>query len=158
MIRVKEIKFYLPAVVFSLLFSLCPLCSTEALDKIVDYYLYHPLRIDQVIYFDTSKDTIKETSIPDFRIVAEIMKGNPKIKSFRIEGYTDSHESKKDAQKLSLDRANKVILFLMDAGVPKSRLTPVGKGPDHPMGSNDTAEGRAKNRRVEIEVVHEDEK
>jgi peptidoglycan-binding protein ArfA len=68
----------------------------------------------------------------------------------QIEGYTDN-VGKDDANvKLSTDRAKAVRDFFESQGISSNRLTYVGKGPAEPVAPNDTPEGRAKNRRVEI--------
>jgi outer membrane protein OmpA-like peptidoglycan-associated protein len=69
-----------------------------------------------------------------------------------VEGHTDSRGSDEYNQSLSERRAKSVHDFLGAAGVAASRLSSVGVGEAQPAGSNDTAEGRQKNRRVELRV------
>ncbi len=71
-------------------------------------------------------------------------------KAIRIEGYTDSSGNAAVNQTLSLQRAQSVARALEAKGVAASRITTVGKGETNPIASNDTAEGRAKNRRVVV--------
>ncbi|PWF47977.1 OmpA family protein [Massilia glaciei] len=68
-------------------------------------------------------------------------------------GHTDSVGSDAYNQKLSLRRAEAVKAYLVSKGVDASRVYTEGKGESQPVASNDTAEGRAKNRRVTVEVV-----
>lgn len=68
-------------------------------------------------------------------------------------GHTDSIGTEAYNQKLSERRANAVKAYLVSKGVEKNRVYTEGKGEKQPIASNSTAEGRAKNRRVEIEVV-----
>jgi OOP family OmpA-OmpF porin len=68
-------------------------------------------------------------------------------------GHTDSIGSAAYNQKLSERRANAVKDYLVSKGIEKNRVYTEGKGMKNPIASNSTAEGRAKNRRVEIEVV-----
>jgi OOP family OmpA-OmpF porin len=70
-------------------------------------------------------------------------------------GHADSVEggSNAERQKLSVMRAESVKAFLVSKGVEKNRVYTEGKGALQPVADNKTAEGRAKNRRVEIEVV-----
>ena len=70
----------------------------------------------------------------------------------RVDGYTDSVGTDKYNQGLSERRANAVMSHLVDRGVSASRLTATGYGESNPVASNDTAEGRALNRRVELKT------
>ncbi len=69
-----------------------------------------------------------------------------------IEGHADSRMSDSYNQALSQRRAQSVVDYLMSHGVSSSRLNPIGMGEGNPVASNDTKEGRAQNRRVEIIV------
>ncbi len=71
----------------------------------------------------------------------------------RVEGHTDSTGSASHNQNLSLNRAESVTSYLSRSGVESSRLQPVGYGFSRPIATNDTAEGRAQNRRVEILIL-----
>jgi outer membrane protein OmpA-like peptidoglycan-associated protein len=71
----------------------------------------------------------------------------------RIEGHTDSTGNANANQLLSQKRADSVREALIASGVDGSRISAVGFGSDHPVASDDTAEGRAKNRRVEVILV-----
>jgi outer membrane protein OmpA-like peptidoglycan-associated protein len=73
-------------------------------------------------------------------------------RSITVEGHTDSRGSEELNQKLSQERAEAVRDYLVKEGVPADRVTAVGKGEGNPIASNDTTEGRAANRRVEIVV------
>lgn len=68
-------------------------------------------------------------------------------------GHTDSIGTVEYNQKLSERRANAVKTYLVSKGVEKNRIYTEGRGEKQPIASNSTAEGRAKNRRVEVEVV-----
>jgi outer membrane protein OmpA-like peptidoglycan-associated protein len=70
-----------------------------------------------------------------------------------VAGHTDSVGSAVYNQQLSERRANSVAAYLASRGVNRSRVVTVGAGKDHPIASNDTEEGRAQNRRVEITIV-----
>ena len=81
-----------------------------------------------------------------------------KIKGINLEviiavGHTDSIGSDAYNQKLSVRRAEAVKAYLVSKGIEKNRVYTEGKGEKQPVASNKTKEGRAKNRRVEIEVV-----
>ncbi len=68
-------------------------------------------------------------------------------------GHTDSIGTDAYNQKLSVRRAEAVKAYLVSKGIEKNRVYTEGKGKKQPIASNATKEGRAKNRRVEIEVV-----
>ena len=81
-----------------------------------------------------------------------------KVKAINLEviiavGHTDSVGSDAYNQKLSVRRAEAVKAYLVTKGIEKNRVYTEGKGEKQPVADNKTAEGRAKNRRVEIEVV-----
>ncbi len=104
------------------------------------------------ISFDTGKATLK----PDTRVtlgkLAGILLMIPEL-NIRIEGYTDS-VGKADANlKLSSERAKNVFGLLRDQGITDTRMAYEGYGAENPVAPNDTAAGKAKNRRVEIIVA-----
>lgn len=73
-------------------------------------------------------------------------------KRILIEGHTDSRGSDVTNQALSQARAESVAAFLVSRGVPSDHITTAGLGPSRPVADNNTAEGRANNRRVEIVI------
>ena len=75
------------------------------------------------------------------------------IRPIVVEGYTDSVGSESANLKLSQDRADAVRNFLVSKGLPSDKLTAVGRGKSNPVAGNDTADGRANNRRVELVVA-----
>jgi len=101
------------------------------------------------INFDTGKATIRPDSQPVIDQVAEMLKTNPDLK-LSVEGHTDSVGSPASNKTLSQDRAKAVVAALAAKGIGGERLTAVGWGQDKPLADNNTDEGRAKNRRVEL--------
>ena len=103
-------------------------------------------------FFDFNKSALKAEG----RAKLDDLVG--KIKGISLEviiavGHTDSVGSDAYNQKLSVKRAESVKAYLVTKGIEKNRVYTEGKGEKQPVADNKTAEGRAKNRRVEIEVV-----
>ena len=103
-------------------------------------------------FFDFDKSVIK----PEGKAKLDDLVG--KIKDINLEviiavGHTDSVGSDTYNQKLSVRRSEAVKAYLVSKGIEKNRVYTEGKGEKQPVADNKTAEGRAKNRRVEIEVV-----
>jgi outer membrane protein OmpA-like peptidoglycan-associated protein len=102
------------------------------------------------ILFDTDSDRLKPESAPVIKMIARGLETNPALK-LQIEGHTDSTGSKEHNLDLSKRRAEVVKAVLVSQfNVDGSRLTSDGLGDAKPIGSNDTAVGRAQNRRVEF--------
>jgi len=104
------------------------------------------------IYFDFDKATIKPVSYPVLDQVGQVMRDRPTI-MVRVEGHTDSVGSDRYNQRLSERRAHAVVKYLIAKGIPSNRLQAVGFGEARPIATNDTPEGRAKNRRTEFHIV-----
>jgi outer membrane protein OmpA-like peptidoglycan-associated protein len=84
--------------------------------------------------------------------VATALNESDRGSKFVVEGHTDSRGSVEQNQELSLKRAQSVQAYLVARHVPSERISSVGRGPNNPIADNETAEGRANNRRVEIVV------
>ncbi|MGH1486467.1 MAG: OmpA family protein [Cellvibrionaceae bacterium] len=104
------------------------------------------------IGFDTSKADLTLDSREQIRNIAEIMRAYPNVK-LKIGGYTDNTGSLAFNQTLSDERAKSVMNSLISQGVTQDRLSAEGYGPQFPVASNETEEGRAKNRRIDIRVT-----
>ena len=103
-------------------------------------------------FFDFDKATLKPEGKAKLDEIAS------KVKNINLEvivavGHTDSVGTEAYNQKLSVRRAEAVKAYLVSKGIDKSRVYTEGKGEAQPIASNSTKAGRAKNRRVEIEVV-----
>jgi outer membrane protein OmpA-like peptidoglycan-associated protein len=108
--------------------------------------------IMEQIFFETAKAKIKPISFPICDAVVAVIEKNPTIK-IRIEGHTDSRGKAGYNRKLSDQRAKAVLKYLVDKGIDADRMTAEGFGPDKPIAPNETADGRAKNRRVEFHIT-----
>ena len=115
------------------------------------------LVIKDKVYFATGRSTILAKSFPLLDQVAEVIKGHPELKHVVVEGHTDSVGKAETNRKLSQDRANAVMAYLVKKGVAAERLAARGYGPDRPAAENSTAAGREQNRRVEFTLPNETE-
>lgn len=108
------------------------------------------------INFDTDKDSIKSGSKPRIDKAVEVMKKYPELK-VRISGHTDSQGPYRHNVDLSKRRAQAVKRYMVGAGIDEGRIETEGFGPDQPIDTNDTADGRAKNRRIEFTITQDTE-
>ncbi len=102
------------------------------------------------ILFDTDEAVVKPGSEPALEEVARLLRDNPAMTAFVV-GHTDTVGSFEHNMDLSSRRAAAVVAALVTTyGIARDRLTAHGVGPLAPLGSNDTEDGRARNRRVEL--------
>ena len=101
------------------------------------------------ITFETGKADLKPESIIEINRVAKLMQEHPEL-NFEVQGHCDNTGSDNVNDPLSQKRAEAIVAALVKQGIAKERLTAVGKGSHAPIADNSTAEGRAKNRRVEF--------
>jgi outer membrane protein OmpA-like peptidoglycan-associated protein len=120
----------------------------EALGRVKEDQRGTVLTLSGQVLFATGKSELLPASRQSLTKLAEMVSSGDR--HLTIEGYTDSRGSTESNRRLSMERAEAVRDFLVQQGVPPDRLTAVGMGEDQPVASNDTAEGRANNRRVEI--------
>jgi len=104
------------------------------------------------IQFEFGKATIKPVSYPILDEVVALMKARDKLR-IGVYGHTDNVGTDARNLQLSKERAASVMQYLIGKGVQKSRLESEGFGKTKPVASNDTEDGRAKNRRVEFKVL-----
>lgn len=107
---------------------------------------------NRVVEFESGAATLTPAgrAILDEMATAIKQIGTPKV---QVIGHTDSTGNRLANIGLSLARANTVRAYLIEKGIPGESLSAVGAGPDHPVTSNDTAEGKAKNRRIEFRLA-----
>ncbi|MBL0682970.1 OmpA family protein [Aquimarina mytili] len=104
------------------------------------------------VYFETNKSNINAKSKTNLNKLAGIFKEYPDT-NIIVEGHTDSTGDDSYNMSLSQKRANAVTEYLVSQGISRSRLTTYAHGETLPKYDNGTAEGRAKNRRVELGIV-----
>jgi outer membrane protein OmpA-like peptidoglycan-associated protein len=105
------------------------------------------------VLFVTGKAELLPSAQDQLTQVAKALQDQGEINPIVVEGYTDSVGSEANNLKLSQARADAVRSFLVSKGLPSDKLTANGRGKSNPVASNDTADGRANNRRVEIVVA-----
>jgi chemotaxis protein MotB len=111
------------------------------------------------IFFDSGRATLKKEGKEVLKKVGDALKSYEN-KIIRVVGHTDNVPVAKSLQatfpsnwELSVARATNVVRFLQDVGIPPERMVPAGRAEYDPVASNDTPEGRQKNRRIEIMLL-----
>jgi outer membrane protein OmpA-like peptidoglycan-associated protein len=99
--------------------------------------------------FASGSANLKQAAVDNFDRVMQFISGYPE-RDIRIEGHTDSSGSEDLNQKLSQRRADAVKQLLIQNGIAANRIKSIGQGEAHPVASNNTEAGKAKNRRVDI--------
>lgn len=106
---------------------------------------------DSGILFATGKSTLSTASKEALTKFAQSLQNNPET-NVDIVGHTDNTGSREINVKLSNERAESVAKYIIERGIEGGRLTTEGRAYDEPVASNETAAGRAQNRRVEIYI------
>jgi len=136
--------------------------STKGISRSATLYVKLQLGIEEAragkqivlnnIYFETGKISLNASSSTDLEKLLQFLKDNPAT-ALEIQGHTDNIGSVALNTKLSLQRATSVVNYLVSKGINKVRLLAKGFGPSVQVALNNTKEGRAKNRRVEMKVL-----
>jgi len=111
------------------------------------------IEVRKKIHFTSGKTTLLADAFPILDGVIEVLVQHPEIKKLRVEGHTDSVGAAAMNQRLSQGRAEAVMKYLVEQGVPPERLEARGFGPDRPIAPNSTIRGREQNRRVEFIIA-----
>jgi chemotaxis protein MotB len=113
------------------------------------------IEINASLLFGQGEAKLNGDSIQALKAIAEVLKID--THAIQVEGFTDNLPIKNSTfpsnWELSAMRASTVARLFMENGVDENRITAVGQGPKFPVGSNETAEGRARNRRVTITIL-----
>lgn len=104
------------------------------------------------IFFDSKQFTLKPESVYELDKLVRLMTENPNMKIL-ISGFTDNVGKPADNLLLSLNRSKAVVNYLLSKGIPAQRLSSKGFGETNPVAGNSTEQGRALNRRTEMQVV-----
>jgi outer membrane protein OmpA-like peptidoglycan-associated protein len=114
------------------------------------------IEIREKIQFELAKATIKPESFSLLDEIVSVIKANPHIKKISIEGHASKDGDAAFNKRLSDDRAKSVRAYLVEHGIAEGMLVAAGFGIERPIASNDTEEGREKNRRVEFNITEQD--
>jgi outer membrane protein OmpA-like peptidoglycan-associated protein len=101
------------------------------------------------VLFETGETDLRSEAMDSLVEVVDLLQSEPD-KLIRIEGHTDSTGNEEANLRISQQRADAVLEALVSLGVEADRVTSIGMGQDFPIASNDTEEGRAQNRRVDV--------
>lgn len=126
----------------------CP--NTKKSFLVDDYGCPETMTLD--LKFDSSKAVIKQEYLKNLDEFVAFLKEHESYQVV-IFGYTDTSGNAKSNKTLSQNRANSVKKTLAQKGIKTSRLTAIGEGGKNPIADNATVEGRAKNRRIEVELI-----
>jgi outer membrane protein OmpA-like peptidoglycan-associated protein len=126
----------------------CPIIKATKSAKVTDTgtWLYEDIQ------FDSGSAKIKTASYSVLDEIATLLTSTPGLK-VEIQGHTDSTGSREMNVKLSKSRAESVKAYLLQKGVSPDQISAEGYGPIRPIASNNSAAGRAKNRRVELKPI-----
>jgi OOP family OmpA-OmpF porin len=117
-------------------------------EKVID-------RLTLRVNFEFNKSDIRESDVAELQKAVRFIRKYPGAK-VRLEGHTDSIGTDEYNQRLSERRAEAVKDYLVKEGAARaSKISTVGYGESRPVASNDTEEGRAQNRRVEVLILSE---
>ena len=122
----------------------CPILAKEEVEVLRTAF--------ENLEFETAKAVIRASSFPSLNELASVMEKKPEYK-LRIAGHTDSVGQDEYNMNLSKERAQSVAKYLQGKGIAPSRFVVEWFGETKPIADNNTAEGRQKNRRVEMEVI-----
>lgn len=113
------------------------------------------IQVLKKVEFEFGSARLSAASFPILDEVVRLLQANPEITLMSIEGHTDNVGSDETNLRLSKDRAKSCLDYLVQKGVKKERLTSEGFGEAKPIETNDTPQGRAKNRRTEFHIKGE---
>ena len=127
--------------------------------KVRQYQNMLAVDLAEQIFFDSGRATLKAGGKDVLKKVGEALKGYEN-KIIRVVGHTDTVPVAKSLQaefptnwELSVARATNVVRYLQEVGIPPERMISSGRAEYEPLASNDTTEGRKKNRRIEIMLI-----
>ena len=130
----------------------CPIVAVVVVEEVVVVKQEAIVVRDVNFEFNSARLTAADKEM--LNIIAARLKKDAANAQLKVTGYTDSVGNEAYNLKLSKARAQSVVEYLIDSGVPRSQFVSVeGAGESNPVASNQTPEGRAQNRRTEILII-----
>ncbi|MBT6178247.1 MAG: OmpA family protein [Deltaproteobacteria bacterium] len=111
------------------------------------------VKLDKVVFFERGRARLQPKARAVLEQLAQLLKNHKEIKTLRILGHTDKLGSRKLNEKLAQRRADWMKHLLVKLGVPSGRIEALGKAWDQPRADNQSNRGRARNRRVEFQII-----
>ena len=129
----------------------CPIVQVVVVQEVV---VVEETIVVRDIHFEFNSAKLTATDKEKLNVIAARLKKDAANAQLKVTGYTDSVGSEAYNLKLSKERAQAVVNYLIDSGVPRSQFGSVaGGGESNPVASNQTPEGRAQNRRTVIQII-----
>ncbi|MDP8255119.1 MAG: OmpA family protein [Candidatus Alcyoniella australis] len=123
-----------------------------ATENVVNVALFKHIQLTDAVYFASGKATILPKSYAVLDDVVMQIQGMCEFDKIMVEGHTDSVGQAQMNKALSQRRAESVLAYLVSKGIDANKLQAIGYGEDKPIATNDTAQGKAQNRRVEFKI------
>jgi outer membrane protein OmpA-like peptidoglycan-associated protein len=111
-----------------------------------------PVQATLQINFNSNSSKVSDKYSNSLKDFSEFLLNNTEYQVL-IYGFSDTLENDKESKVLSQKRANAIKEKLMHYGVSSTKLTAIGRGEESPIADNESEEGRAQNRRIEIEII-----
>ena len=129
----------------------CPIAAVVVVETVV---VKEETIVVRDVHFEFNSAKLTAADKDKLNVIAARLKKDAANAQLKVTGYTDSVGSDSYNLKLSKERAHSVVEYLIDSGIPRSQFVSVaGAGESSPVASNHTPEGRAQNRRTEIQII-----
>ena len=129
----------------------CPIVAVVVVETVV---VKEETIVVRDVHFEFNSAKLTAADKDKLNVIAARLKKDAANAQLKVTGYTDSVGSDSYNLKLSKERAHSVVEYLIDSGIPRSQFVSVaGAGESNPVASNHTPEGRAQNRRTEIQII-----
>jgi len=129
----------------------CPIVAVVVVETVV---VKEETIVVRDVHFEFNSAKLTAADKDKLNVIAARLKKDAANAQLKVTGYTDSVGSDSYNLKLSKERAHSVVEYLIDSGIPRSQFVSVaGAGESNTVASNHTPEGRAQNRRTEIQII-----